>query len=100
MRIEAKGEPALHVPCAPEANKLDPTGLGDAFRAGFLAALSWGLGFERGAQVGSLLAAHVIETIGTQEYELGQRAFLERLEEAYGAEAVSDVEPHLRCPRP
>ena len=100
MRIEAKGEPALHVPCAPEANKLDPTGLGDAFRAGFLAALSWGLGFERGAQVGSLMAAHVIETIGTQEYELGQRAFLERLEEAYGAAAVSDVEPHLRCPRP
>ena len=100
MRIESKGDPVLHVPCAPEANKLDPTGLGDAFRAGFLAALSWGLGFERGAQVGSLMAAHVIETVGTQEYELGKRAFLKRLEEAYGVNAVSDVEPHLRCPRP
>lgn len=100
MRIESKGDPVLHVPCAPEANKLDPTGLGDAFRAGFLAALSWGLGFERGAQVGSLMAAHVIETVGTQEYELGKRAFLKRLEEAYGGDAVSDVEPHVRCPRP
>ena len=100
VRIEAGGEPSIHVPCAPERAKTDPTGVGDAFRAGFLAALAWGLGHERAAQVGSLLAAYVIETVGTQEYELGQARFLERLAEAYGPQAVTDVAPFLRCPRP
>ena len=100
VRIDAKDEPSIHVGCAPEQRKADPTGVGDAFRAGFLASLAWGLDHERAAQVGSLLAAHVIETVGTQEYELGQARFLERLGQAYGAEAVADVEPFLRCPRP
>lgn len=100
VRVDAKDEPSLHVECAPEDRKSDPTGVGDAFRAGFLAALAWGLGHERAAQVGSLLATYVIETVGTQEYELGQARFLERLGAAYGPAAVADVAPHLRCPRP
>ena len=40
----------------PEVRKVEPTGVGDAFRAGFLAALGWGLGHERAAQLGCLLA--------------------------------------------
>ncbi|MBA2768443.1 MAG: carbohydrate kinase family protein [Sporichthyaceae bacterium] len=100
VRIEAQDEPSLHVPCAPEERKSDPTGVGDAFRAGFLAGLAWGMGHERAAQVGSLLAAYVIETVGTQEYELGRARFLERLGSAYGPEAVEDVAPHLQCSRP
>ena len=52
--------------------KVDPTGVGDAFRAGFLAGLAWGLADARCAQVGSLLATYVVETVGTQEYELGR----------------------------
>jgi adenosine kinase len=60
----------VHVPIAAEAAKSDPTGVGDGFRAGFLTALNWGLGWERAAQVGSLMATLVLETIGTQEYEV------------------------------
>jgi adenosine kinase len=100
VRVDRKGEPSIQVECVPEDRKADPTGVGDAFRAGFLAALSWGLPAERACQVGSLLAAYVIETVGTQEYELGQARFLERLRAAYGDEAAADVAPHLRCPRP
>jgi adenosine kinase len=100
VRFDAKDEPSIHVECAPEDRKIDPTGLGDGFRAGFLAALGWGLGLERCAQVGSLLAAYVIETKGTQEYELGQRRFLERFAGAYGPDAAAEVAPHVRCPRP
>jgi adenosine kinase len=100
VRFDAKDEPSIHVECAPEDRKIDPTGLGDGFRAGFLAALGWGLALERCAQVGSLLAAYVIETKGTQEYELGQRRFLERFAGAYGPEAAAEVAPHVRCPRP
>jgi adenosine kinase len=98
--IERKGEPAVQVACAQEERKADPTGVGDAYRSGFLAAIAWGLPLERCAEVGSLLATLVIETIGTQEYELGQARFLERLGDAYGPDAVTDVTPHLRCPRP
>jgi adenosine kinase len=79
---------------------VDPTGVGDWFRAGFLAGLVWGQPFERCAQLGSLLAAYVIETKGTQEYELGQQRFLERFGAAYGPEALADIEPHLHAPRP
>jgi adenosine kinase len=99
-RIDRKDEPTLHIECTPEERKIDPTGVGDGFRAGFLAGLAWGLPHERCAQVGSLLATYVIETKGTQEYELGQQRFLDRFGAAYGPEALADVAPHVRCPRP
>ena len=63
----------------PEIEKVEPTGVGDAFRAGFLAALSWGLGHERAAQLGCLLAVYVVEQVGTQEYEISRAAFLDAL---------------------
>jgi adenosine kinase len=100
VRIERKGEDPLVVPCAPERRIADPTGVGDAFRAGFLAAIAWGQPLERAAQVGALLATYVIETVGTQEYDLSQREFLERFEAAYGPGAAADVAEHVRCPRP
>jgi adenosine kinase len=100
VRIDRAGEQPIVVGCPEEEAKADPTGVGDAFRAGFMAGLAWDVGLERSAQLGSLLAAYVIETVGTQEYELGQARFLDRLGAAYGPDAVTDVEPHLRCPRP
>jgi adenosine kinase len=99
-RVERRGEPVVTVPIAEEDRRADPTGVGDAFRAGFLAGMAWGLSDQRAAQVGSLLATYVIETIGTQEYELAQRHFLQRLGKAYGDDAAAEVEPHLSCPRP
>ena len=99
-RIERAGEAPVTVSCPEEELKADPTGVGDAFRAGFLAGVAWGLTHERSAQVGSLLATYVIETVGTQEYALAQRAFLDRLARTYGDDAAAEVEPHLACPRP
>ena len=64
-RIEQQGAEPVHVPVAKVDKVLEPTGVGDGFRAGFLSARSWGLSLERAAQVGSLVAAHVIETVGT-----------------------------------
>jgi adenosine kinase len=99
-RVERKGRPPVVVTCPEEDRRADPTGVGDAFRAGFLAGIAWGLSDERCAQVGSLLATYVIETIGTQEYELAQLHFLQRIAKTYGDDAAADIEPHLRCPRP
>jgi adenosine kinase len=100
VRIDRKSEEPIFVGCAEELRKADPTGVGDAFRAGFLAGVSWELPLERAGQVGALLATYVIETVGTQEYELGQVHFLERLAKAYGVDAAAEVEPHVRCLRP
>ncbi|MFC6238824.1 carbohydrate kinase family protein [Longivirga aurantiaca] len=99
-RVEVKGEETVFVPCPPEELKADPTGVGDAFRAGFLAGLAWGLSHERCAQIGSLLATYVIETVGTQEYDLAQQHFLARFAGTYGAEAADEVGSNIRCPRP
>ena len=99
-RIERRGQAAVHVPIAEEERNSDPTGVGDAFRAGFLSGQAWGLSDERSAQVGSLLASYVIETVGTQEYELAQQHFLQRLGRTYGDNAAAEVEGFISCTRP
>ncbi len=99
-RIEVAGRPTVEVGCPAEELKADPTGVGDAFRAGFLAGLAWELSHERCAQIGSLLATYVIETVGTQEYDLAQQHFLGRFADTYGAAAADEVAEHIRCPRP
>jgi adenosine kinase len=93
--VERRGETSLHVPVAPAGRIEEPTGVGDAFRAGFLTATSWGVGLERACQVGALLATHVVETVGTQEYAFTRASFTARLAEAYGDGAAAEVEPHL-----
>ncbi|WP_328722137.1 carbohydrate kinase family protein [Streptomyces sp. NBC_00247] len=95
VRIERVGEPVIEVGCPDEEAKADPTGVGDAFRAGFLSGLAWGVGLERAAQVGCMLATLVIETVGTQEYTLRRSRFMDRFAKAYGHEAADEVRAHL-----
>jgi adenosine kinase len=100
VRIEGRDRDTVTVSTAPEERKADPTGVGDAFRAGFLAGVAWQLSPERAAQVGCMLATLVIETTGTQEYELGRAHFLERFGKAYGVDAAEEIEARLQCPHP
>jgi adenosine kinase len=95
VRIERKGQPDIVVGCAQEEAKVDPTGVGDGFRAGFLSGLAWGVGLERAAQIGCMLATLVIETLGTQEYELRRGHFMERFAKAYGDTAADEVRAHI-----
>jgi adenosine kinase len=85
----------VHVPCAKEREKADPTGVGDGFRAGFLTARGWGLSWQRAAEVGSLLATLVLETVGTQEYVVKPNDVADRLAESYGDECAAEVLPYL-----
>src|SRR4051794_32370371 len=85
----------VHVPVAKERAKHDPTGVGDAFRAGLLTARDWGLSWQRAAEVGSLLATMVLETVGTQEYVVKPNDFGDRLAESYGDDCASEVLPFL-----
>ncbi|MCP2327841.1 adenosine kinase [Hamadaea flava] len=95
VEITGRDITRIHVPVAREIHAYDPTGVGDGFRAGFFAALSWGLALERAAQVGALLATLVLETVGTQEYEVRSDMFAKRLAESYGDEAANEVRPFL-----
>ncbi len=95
-RVLRQGEEPFLVPAASGVEAVEPTGVGDAYRAGFLAALSWGLDLERGAQVGSVLAAYVVETVGPQDYTFTPTEFVARIETSYGVDAAADVAAHLR----
>jgi len=92
--VEIAGEPRLDIPVAREVARVDPTGVGDAYRAGFLAGLAWKVPLERCAQLGSLLATYAIEVVGTQEYRF-DGTFLTRFEDAYGVTAAAQIAPHL-----
>jgi len=94
-RITSRDGLDITVPVAQEKVIKDPTGVGDAFRAGFLMGLGWGLELQRCAEVGSLLATYVIETVGTQEFELDKDEFIDRLGQAYGKDCAQDVATHL-----
>jgi adenosine kinase len=101
VRVRRSGDPDIHVGVAkPRSAKVDPTGVGDAFRSGFLTGVVADLDVVHASQVGSLLAMHVLETVGTQEYRLGTRRFLDRLAESYGQASADAIAPHIRCPNP
>ncbi|HNF07358.1 MAG TPA: PfkB family carbohydrate kinase, partial [Mycobacterium sp.] len=81
----------IHVDVVPETAQIDPTGVGDAFRAGFLTARSAGLGLERAAQLGSLVAVLVLETTGTQNWTWNPDVAKTRLAGAYGDTAAGEI---------
>jgi adenosine kinase len=84
------------VPAVPAPKLVDPTGGGDAFRAGYLTGRAAGLDHEAAAQVGCTLATTVLETVGTQEYTLDRPTFLERLASAYGSPAATAAAQALK----
>jgi adenosine kinase len=94
-KVENAAGEFVQVGVPQEKSKTDPTGVGDSFRSGFIAGLAWGLSHERCAQLGSLIATYVIETMGTQEYRFTSAEFLARFQDAYGAKAAAEIAPHL-----
>ena len=62
---------------------VDPTGVGDAFRAGFIYGMINGWSLELAAQVGSLCAVYVLENVGTQNHRYTIPAFVERFRSQY-----------------
>ena len=90
VRVDRAGQPPLMIPCVAVEPK-ETTGAGDAFRAGFLAAVASDLGLERAAQLGNLIAACALETVGPQEYELKPEPLTARFAAAYGARAAADL---------
>ncbi|GLZ39169.1 adenosine kinase [Actinokineospora sp. NBRC 105648] len=91
VEIVDKDGAVLHVGAVPETSKADPTGVGDGFRAGFLAALTQGLSLERSAQLGSMIAVLVLETVGPQEWSFDKAEAVTRIAGAFGPDAAAEI---------
>ena len=62
----------------------DPTGAGDAYRAGLIKGLHSGLDMETSAELGAVCSSFCIEKYGTQEHGFTRETFSRRYEETYG----------------
>lgn len=71
------------VPPFPEVHISDPTGVGDAFRAGLIRGLMAGWPLRLCGQVGSLCATYVLEQVGTQNHDFTLPEFVARFRGTY-----------------
>ncbi|KKD02449.1 carbohydrate kinase family protein [Streptomyces sp. WM6386] len=95
VRIERAGQPPLDVPAIPDTDTAAPTGVGDAFRAGFLAAVSHGVPLEPAARLGCALASVVLGAVGSQSYEVDLAQLTRIVERAYGPGTAAPLAPVL-----
>lgn len=72
------------VPAAEADNVVDPTGAGDAYRAGLIKGLVTGKGIEAAARIGAVAAAYAVEKYGTQEHHYTYEEFAERYRRNFG----------------
>jgi adenosine kinase len=68
----------FNVPIVPAQVIVDPTGVGDAYRGGFLAGFSHGLDWETCGRMGALAATYCLEQAGTQSHNYTPEEFVER----------------------
>ncbi len=71
-------EQALPVDAVAPGQIADPTGAGDAYRAGMLVGISAGLPLQLSAQIGALSATYALEVVGTQSHRFTPAEFVER----------------------
>jgi adenosine kinase len=77
---------AVDVPAAPPAREADPTGAGDAYRAGLVVGLLRGLELGAAGRVASLAATYAVEQVGTIEHNYTLAEFARRFQDAFGME--------------
>jgi adenosine kinase len=80
-----------NIPVVPEVCIIDPTGVGDAFRAGFLVGYSRGWGWELCGQMGSLAATYCLEKKGTQNHTFTRTEFVQRFRKHFDDKGVLDA---------
>lgn len=82
----------------PDTQIADPTGVGDAFRAGLLRGMALGWPWEVTGQIGALCAAYVLENVGTQNHRYTPQEFVTRYRSAFDDKGVLDT--LLKNPEP
>jgi len=79
-----EGESRAEIPPAKAERVVDPTGCGDAYRAGLLFGIARGLPLAAAARIGSLMGSLAVEERGTQSVRIDGRGLRARYERAFG----------------
>ena len=74
----------VEIPAVRAAAVVDPTGCGDAYRAGLVYGLMRGIDWETTGRIASLIGAIKIATVGTQQHRFTMDEFRERFHETFG----------------
>ncbi len=77
------GADTVHIPTVPEDQIMDPTGVGDAFRGGFLAGYARGFDWKLCGEIGSLAAVYCLEQNGTQNHSYTREEFVNRFRQHF-----------------
>ena len=85
------GEAIYDIPAVPPEQTDDPTGVGDAFRAGFIKGLSANLPWDVTGRTGALAATYVIEQPGSQSHHYTLAKFVARYREHFDDERALEV---------
>jgi adenosine kinase len=88
--IRADGK-IIHIPIVPARRIADPTGVGDAYRAGIIKGYLKKLPWEITGRLGSLAATYALEECGTQSHRYSLQEFSERFHETFGTVPVGNV---------
>ena len=80
-----------HIPVAPVAQIADPTGVGDAFRGGFLRGYRLGLDLQTCGQMGSLSAAYCLEQNGPSNHKYTIDEYIRRYRESFDDDGALDI---------
>jgi adenosine kinase len=81
----------IHIPAVPPECITDPTGAGDAFRAGLMRGMQLGLPWEISGRMGSLAATYVLEQMGTQNHYYSPQEFVARFRHYFDDDGALDV---------
>jgi len=92
--ITFEGE-EIAVPAVPPREVVDPTGVGDAFRGGFLKGYLHGLSLELAGRLGALAATYCLEAQGPQGHAYTREEFLARFRAAFGEQPADRVREAL-----
>ncbi len=84
-------EGVLEIPSVPPRRVADPTGVGDAYRAGFITGMCRGLPWLAAGRMGSLAATYVLEEHGTQRHRYTLDSFCQRYYETFDDETAFEL---------
>jgi adenosine kinase len=74
----------IEIPAVPPSQIVDPTGVGDAFRGGFMKGLALGRDFEVCGRMGSVAATYALEHMGGSSHSYTWDQFVARYEQHFG----------------
>jgi adenosine kinase len=73
----------IFIPTVPEREIVDPTGVGDAFRGGFLTGYGLGFDWKLCGEIGSLAAVYCLEQRGPQAHSYTRQEFVQRFRQHF-----------------